>query len=93
MQILVLKYFCVYIYTNLNKNYAFWQIFSVSRSILGMPTFRESCRPLHQSEEQSDTVRLLLALMKWPTRFMKRWHSKNGSGHGENPRNANIIFI
>ena len=31
------------------------QVFSVSRSILGMPTFHESCSPLHQSEEQPDT--------------------------------------
>ena len=28
---------------------------SVSRSILGMPTFRESYNPLHQGEEQPDT--------------------------------------
>ncbi|KYQ46845.1 hypothetical protein ALC60_14136 [Trachymyrmex zeteki] len=35
-----------------------------------------------------DSIRLLLALMKWTARFMKRWHSKNGYGHGENPRNG-----
>jgi len=27
----------------------------VSRSILGMPMFRESCSSLHQGEEQPDT--------------------------------------
>ena len=27
----------------------------LSRSILGMPTFRELCSSLHQSEEQPDT--------------------------------------
>jgi len=27
----------------------------VSKSILGMPTFRESCSPLHQDEKQPDT--------------------------------------
>ncbi|KYN23471.1 hypothetical protein ALC57_04107, partial [Trachymyrmex cornetzi] len=35
------------------------------------------------------SIRLLLALMKWTARFMKRWHSKNGPRHRENPRNAN----
>ena len=30
---------------------------------------------------------LLLALMKWTASFTKHWHSKNGSGHGRNPRN------
>ncbi|KYN33177.1 hypothetical protein ALC56_12510 [Trachymyrmex septentrionalis] len=33
-------------------------------------------------------IRLFLDLMKWIVRFTKRWHSKNGSEHGENPRNA-----
>ncbi|EGI57988.1 hypothetical protein G5I_13966 [Acromyrmex echinatior] len=56
------------------------RVSSVSRSILGMPTFREPCSPLHQGEEQPDTVQ-----MKWTARFTKRWHSKNGSGHGGNP--------
>jgi len=28
----------------------------VSRSILGMSTFREPCSPFHQDEEQLDTV-------------------------------------
>jgi len=28
----------------------------VSRSILGMSTFREPCNPFHQNEEQLDTV-------------------------------------
>ncbi|KYN43561.1 hypothetical protein ALC56_01822, partial [Trachymyrmex septentrionalis] len=28
------------------------------------------------------------ALMKWNARFTKRWHSKNESEHGENPRNT-----
>ncbi|KYQ47768.1 hypothetical protein ALC60_13193, partial [Trachymyrmex zeteki] len=71
-------------------------VFSVFRSILGMPTFREPCSPLHQGEKQPDTVsasyciRLLLILMKWTARFTKRWHSKNGSEHGENPRNARL---
>ena len=30
------------------------QISSVSKSILGMPTFREPCSPLHQGEKQPD---------------------------------------
>ncbi|KYN31782.1 hypothetical protein ALC56_13921, partial [Trachymyrmex septentrionalis] len=64
-------------------------VFSVSRSILGMPMFRGLCSPLYQGEEQPDTsYKLLLTLMKWTARSTKLWHSKNGSGHGENPRNA-----
>ncbi|KYQ56655.1 hypothetical protein ALC60_04254, partial [Trachymyrmex zeteki] len=73
-------------------------------SILGMPTFRESCNPLHQGEEQPDTrsvylvsdqipgIRLFLALMKWTARFTKRWHSKNGFEHGENPRSTRLSY-
>jgi len=30
-------------------------VFSVSRSILEMSTFRQPCSPLHQDEEQTDT--------------------------------------
>ncbi|KAG5309215.1 PNCB phosphoribosyltransferase, partial [Pseudoatta argentina] len=47
-------------------------------------TFREPCIPLHQGDT---SIRLLFALMKWTARFTKRWHSKNGSGHGGNPHN------
>ncbi|KYN28712.1 hypothetical protein ALC57_01674, partial [Trachymyrmex cornetzi] len=67
-------------------------VFSVFKSILGMPTFREPCSPLHQGEEQPDTKLLLLALMKWTARFTKRWHSKNGFEHGENPRNTRLSY-
>ncbi|KYQ51285.1 hypothetical protein ALC60_09576 [Trachymyrmex zeteki] len=35
--------------------------------------------------EEQLSIRLLLALIKWTVRFTKRWHSKNESGHGENP--------
>ncbi|KYQ54039.1 hypothetical protein ALC60_07051, partial [Trachymyrmex zeteki] len=38
--------------------------------------------------EEQPSIRLLLALMKWTARFTKRWHSKNGHGHGENSRNG-----
>ncbi|KYN37571.1 hypothetical protein ALC56_07770, partial [Trachymyrmex septentrionalis] len=31
------------------------RVSSMSRSILGMSTFREPCSPLHQGEEQPDT--------------------------------------
>jgi len=38
----------------------------MSRSILGMPTFREPCSPLHQDEEQLDTVPpILLYYATW----------------------------
>ncbi|KYN29293.1 hypothetical protein ALC57_01271 [Trachymyrmex cornetzi] len=40
----------------------------------------------------TDSIRLLLALMKWTARFTKRWHSKNGFEHGENPRNARLSY-
>jgi len=46
----------------------------VSRSTLGMSTFREPCSLFHQGEEQPDAV-------------SKHWHFKNESGHGENLRN------
>ncbi|KYN11082.1 hypothetical protein ALC57_16783 [Trachymyrmex cornetzi] len=36
--------------------------FSVSRSILEMPTFHEPCSPLHQGEEQPDTELFLQAV-------------------------------
>jgi len=39
----------------LYKDYVL-RISSVFRSILGMPMFREPCSPLHQGEEQPDTV-------------------------------------
>jgi len=37
-------------------------------------------------------IRLLLALMKWTARFTKRWHSKNGSGHGRNREMHNLYI-
>ncbi|KYQ55333.1 hypothetical protein ALC60_05958, partial [Trachymyrmex zeteki] len=42
-------------------------VFSVSRSILGMPTFREPCSPLHQGEEQPDInkVHETLTFQEW----------------------------
>ncbi|EGI61746.1 Dehydrogenase/reductase SDR family member 7 [Acromyrmex echinatior] len=45
----------------------------MSWSILDVPTFRGPCNPLHQGEEQPDTmsIRLLLALMKWTARPTK----------------------
>ena len=46
--------------------------FSVSRSILKMPTFRELCSPLHQGEKQPDTELflhdvpfILYCLLEW----------------------------
>jgi len=35
----------------------------VSRSILGMPMFREPCSPFHQSEEQLDTELFLQVVL------------------------------
>ena len=39
----------------LYKDYVL-RVSSVFKSILGMPMFREPCSPLHQGEEQPDTV-------------------------------------
>ncbi|EGI65476.1 hypothetical protein G5I_06036 [Acromyrmex echinatior] len=72
---------CIYIET--------LDVFSMSWSILDVPTFRGPCSPLHQGEEQPDTDRVsLLALMKWTARPTKRWHIKNGPRHGENLRST-----
>ncbi|KYQ51091.1 hypothetical protein ALC60_09889 [Trachymyrmex zeteki] len=30
--------------------------------------------------------------MKWTARFTKRWNSKNGSKHGEHPRNGKLSY-
>ena len=50
-------------------------------------------RIMQEKEKQNSYVILKImhfaeVLMKWTARFTKRWHTKNGSGHGENPRNA-----
>jgi len=57
----------------------------VSRFILGMPTFRESCSPLHQSEEQPDSellraVPFILLLLYYYCGVM--WRKKRIVGGG-----------
>ncbi|KYN18393.1 hypothetical protein ALC57_09268 [Trachymyrmex cornetzi] len=56
--------------------------------VVGMVGEGEGVMGGERGPEEQLSTRLPLALMKWTARFTKRWHLKNRSGHGGNPRNA-----
>jgi len=57
----------------------------MSRSILGMPTIREPCNPLHQSEEQPVTEPFLLYYATWSgggkKRIVRMGERRRGKGN------------
>ena len=55
----------------------------MSRSILGMPTFRESFSPLHQGEEQPDTELSLHSFLCYTTYWSSEGKEENCGWEGE----------